>query len=110
MTVTPLGERRTRLEFHFAGLTPNGVYTLWNVLTPLPDFSDEPLGPEGYGRHGVIADADGKARAVAYLDERPGAIFLLDHHADGGLTGEKGEVVFPGALWAPFPDLEGEEG
>jgi hypothetical protein len=106
MRITYLDEARTKLEFEFSGLIPNGVYTLWNVLTPMPDFSDEPLGPEGYGKHGVIADDEGNAYTVVYLDKRPGAMFLLDYHADGKLTGEKGEVVFPGALWAPFPKLD----
>lgn len=101
--ITLIDEKRTKLEFKFSGLIPNGVYTLWNVLSPLPNFKDEPLGPEGYGRHGVMADGNGKAHAVVYLDKRPGAMFLLDYHADGKLKGEKGKVVFPGALWAVFP-------
>jgi hypothetical protein len=101
--ITLIDEKRTKLEFKFSGLIPNGVYTLWNVLSPLPNFKDEPLGPEGYGRHGVIADENGKAHAVVYLDKRPGAMFLLDYHADGKLKGEKGKTVFPGALWTVFP-------
>ena len=109
MTATALDEKGTRLEFEFSGLIPNGVYTLWNVLTPLPDFSDDPLGEEGFGDHGLITDRQGRAEAVVFLNERPGEIFLLDYHADGELTGEKGEVVFPGVLWARSPSARAEE-
>jgi hypothetical protein len=103
MKLTYIDEQRTRLEFDFIGLIPNGVYTMWNVLSDVPDFEDEPLGSEGYGKHGVIADENGNAQAVVYLDKRPGKIFLLDYHSDGKLTGEKGKTVFPGALWSQFP-------
>jgi len=105
MVVTPIGGGRTKITFAFEGLIPNGVYTLWNVLSPMPDFRDEPLGPTGYGKHGIIADQNGEAEAVVYLDKRPGVMFLLDYHSDGKLTGEKGETVFPGALWGYFPEL-----
>ena len=103
VVITLIDEQRTKLEFNFAGLIPNGVYTMWNVLTPKPEFSDEPLGPTGYGKHGVIADHTGRAHAVVYLDKRPGVMFLLDYHADGALKGKKGVVNFPGALWGEFP-------
>jgi hypothetical protein len=106
MRVIAVDDRRTRLEFDFAGLIPNGVYTLWNVLSPKPNFKDEPLGPEGWGGNAVIADPNGRAQAVVYLEKRPGVMFLLDYHADGKLTGKKGETVFPGALWAPFTRLD----
>jgi len=105
MTVTALGPERTRIRFDLEGLIPNGVYTLWNVLQPMPNFKDEPLGPKGYGKHGLIADAEGEIETSVYLNERPGEIFLLDYHADGKLTGKKGEVVFPGALFGHFPDV-----
>ncbi len=103
MKITFIDEKSTIIEFNFSGLIPDGVYTLWNVLKPLPDFGDESLGPKGYGKHGVIADGNGNAHAVVYLDKRPGVMFLLDYHADGKLAGKKGVVVFPGALWAHFP-------
>ena len=41
VVITLIDEQRTKLEFNFAGLIPNGVYTMWNVLTPKPEFSDE---------------------------------------------------------------------
>ena len=103
VVITLLDEKRTKLKFDFAGLIPNGVYTMWNVLTPKPEFSDEPLGPTGYGKHGVIADDTGNGHAVVYLNKRPGVMFLLDYHADGALKGKKGVVNFPGALWGEFP-------
>lgn len=106
LEATALDDRRTRLLFTFEGLIPNGVYTMWNVLEGLPNFRDEPLGPEGFGGHGVIANRFGRAETVVLLDDRPGEIFLLDYHSDGELTGEKGEVVFPGALWGRFPEFE----
>ena len=102
MKITLLDEKRTKLEFDFFGLIPNGVYTLWNVLEDLPNFRDEPLGPEGYGKDGVIVNPNGHARAVVYLNKRPGIMFLLDYHADGKLKGEKGKEVFPCALWGRF--------
>lgn len=105
MTVTALGPERTRIQFDLEGLIPNGVYTLWNVLEPMPDFNDEPLGPTGYGQHGLIADDDGEIEASVYLDKRPGEFFLLDYHSDGELSGEKGKVVFPGALFGAFPEV-----
>lgn len=105
MRVTPLDKKRTKVDFEFSGLIPNGVYTLWNVTSELPNFKEEPLGTEGYGNHGVIADDHGHAHAVVYLDKRPGDIFLLDYHSDGKLTGEKGKVVFSGALWGRFPKI-----
>ena len=105
VVITLIDDKRTKLEFDFAGLIPNGVYTMWNVLTPKPDFSDEPLGPTGYGKHGVIADDTGHGHAVVYLDKRPGIMFLLDYHADGALKGKKGVVNFPGALWGEFPEF-----
>jgi hypothetical protein len=106
MKITLLDEKRTKLEFEFFGLIPNGVYTLWNVLEDFPNFRDEPLGPEGYGKHGVIVDQNGHAHAVVYLNKRPDVMFLLDYHADGKLKGEKGKEVFPGALWARFPKFD----
>lgn len=106
MKITLLDEKRTKIEFVFLGLIPNGVYTLWNVLEDFPNFRDEPLGPEGYGKHGVIVNQNGHAHAVVYLNKRPGVMFLLDYHADGKLTGEKGKEVFPGALWARFPKFD----
>lgn len=105
MVITLLDKKRTKLEFNFSGLIPNGVYTMWNVLTPKPEFSDEPLGSAGYGKHGLIADDTGNAHAVVYLEKRPGVMFLLDYHADGALKGKKGVVNFPGALWGEFPEF-----
>ena len=70
VVITLLDKKRTKLEFDFAGLIPNGVYTMWNVLTPKPEFSDEPLGPTGYGKHGVIADdTGGTQRLKLKLDD-----------------------------------------
>ncbi len=105
VVITLLDKKRTKLEFDFSGLIPNGVYTMWNVLILKPEFSDEPLGPTGYGKHGVIADDTGNAHAVVYLGKRPGVMFLLDYHADGALKGKKGVVNFPGALWGEFPEF-----
>jgi hypothetical protein len=121
---------RTNLVFDFSGLLPYGVYTLWDVVDPNFDtFSDRPLsnvpigidpnkpqwwhdvkfdpdgGPNGFGRFGFITDQDGRARVTVNLDHRPGREFLLDYHADGHVRGgKKGKTVFPGVLWARFPE------
>lgn len=130
LTIRAHHDGRTDLVFDFQGLLPNGVYTLWDVVDPNFDtFKDRPLmnvpagvdatqphwwndigldpngGPEGFGAFGFIADQDGRARVVVNLDHRPGREFLLDYHADGHVRGgEKGKTVFPGVLWARFPD------
>jgi len=106
MEITVLDGRRSRLEINFEGLLPNGVYAMRNVLRELPDFADEALGGEGFGRHGFIADRFGMARVVMILEEPPGMIFLLAYHADGELDGEIGDTVFPGVLWGRFPVLD----
>lgn len=126
---------RTDLTFDLAGLLPYGVYTFWDVLNPDFDaFEDRPLanvpegidpnqphwwaewefhpdgGPAGFGPYGFMADKDGRARVTVNLDHRPGREFLLDYHADGHVRGgEKGEVVFPGVLWARFPEWGASE-
>ena len=69
MKITLLDEKRTKLEFKFFGLIPNDVYTLWNMLEDFSNFQDEPLGPEGYSKHGVIVDPNGHAHAVVYLNK-----------------------------------------
>ena len=125
-------DERTDLVFDFQGLLPYGVYTLWDVVDPNFDtFKDRPLmnvpagvdpstphwwneiefdpdgGPDGFGSFGFMADQDGRARVTVNLDHRPGREFLLDYHADGHVRGgEKGKTVFPGVLWARFPDWE----
>lgn len=122
---------RTDAVFELAGLLPLGVYSLWDVVNPNFDtFSDRPLmdvpvgvdankphwwndipfdsdgGPGGFG-FGFMADNTGRAHVVVNLDHRPGAEFLLDYHADGHVRGgTKGKEVFPGVLWAKFPDWE----
>lgn len=121
---------RTDLVFDFEGLLPYGVYTLWDVLEPDFDrFEDRPLmdvptsvdpntpkwwnsmpldpdgGPDGFGKFGFMADQNGRAHVTVNLGHRPGKEFLLDYHADGHVRGgEKGKTVFPGVLWARFPD------
>ncbi len=123
-------DNHTDLIFDFRGLLPFGVYTLWDVVNPdLCNFKDRPLmnvpkgvdsskdhwwneikfdengGPEGFGSFGFMADRRGNAYVVVNLDNRPGKEFLLDYHADGHVRGgKKGVVVFPGVLWAKFPD------
>jgi len=123
---------RTDLVFEMRGLLPYGVYTLWDVVSPdFDNFSDRPLtnvplgvdatqphwwndmalgadgGPDGFGAFGFMADQQGMARVVVNLDHRPGKEFLLDYHADGHVRGgEKGVTVFPGVLWAKFPDWD----
>jgi hypothetical protein len=120
---------QTTLDFDFHGLLPYGVYTLWDVIDPDPaHFADRPLanapqgvdpttphwwtsvafdkdgGPNGFGSFGFIADRRGDAQMLVTLDHRPGKEFLLDYHADGHVRGgEKGASVFPGAVWAQFP-------
>ena len=125
-------DQRTDLVFDFQGLLPYGVYTLWDVINPdFDNFKDQPLMnvPEGvdstkdhwwnhielgnsgtqqeFGGLGFRADENGKAHVVVNLDHRPAKEFLLDYHADGRVQGgEKGKEVFPGVLWARFPDWE----
>jgi hypothetical protein len=73
------GDERTDLVFDFQGLLP----------------------------YGFMADPDGRAHVTVNLDHRPGREFLLDYHADGHVRGgEKGKTVFPGVLWARFPNWE----
>jgi hypothetical protein len=132
LTIYAHEDGRTDLVFDVQGLLPYGVYTLWDVVDPnLDTFKDRPLmnvpagvdpnrshwwnymefdlhgGPEGFGPFGFMADQDGRARVTVNLDHRPGREFLLDYHADGYIRGgEKGKTVFPGVLWARFPDWE----
>ena len=120
------------LIFDIEGLLPFGVYSLWDVTNPdFDNFADRPLmnvpegvdgtadhwwnkiafdpdgGPDGFGSFGFMADRHGNAYYTVSLDHRPGKEFLLDYHADGHIRGgAKGKVVFPGALWAKFPDWE----
>ncbi len=100
VALTKLPDGKVRLAFSFKGLIPYGVYTLWNVLETDP-FKDEPLGEFGAGKHSVVSDGNGRAHKVVVLDKWPGKEFLLDYHADGGLSQSKG--VYPGALWGKFP-------
>lgn len=130
LTIYAYDDNRTDLIFDFQGLLPFGVYTLWDVVNPdFEHFKDRPLmnipegvdstkdhwwneikfdengGPEGFGSFGFVADQSGNAYVVVYLVHRPGKEFLLDYHADGHVRGgEKGKEVFPGVLWAKFPD------
>ncbi len=123
---------RTDLVFEFQSLLPYGVYTLWDVVEPnFETFKDRPLmnvpagidgnkahwwrditfdpngGPDGFGSFGFMADRNGRAQLRVKLDHRPGREFLLDYHADGHVRGgEKGKTVFPGVLWARFPDWQ----
>jgi hypothetical protein len=130
LTIHAYDDRRTTLAFDFHGLLPYGVYTLWDVVNPDPaNFTDRPLanapqgvdagqahwwesmafdkdgGPGGFGSFGFMADHQGDARVVVALDHRPGKEFLLDYHADAHVRGgKKGVTVFPGVLWAKFPN------
>ena len=123
---------RTDLVFDMRGLLPYGVYTFWDVVNPdFENFADRPLmnvpagvdpnkdhwwndialdkdgGPGGFGVFGFMANHKGKAHVIVNLDHRPGKEFLLDYHADGHVRGgAKGKVVFPGVLWAKFPEWE----
>lgn len=123
-TICEFNGGRTALSFSFEHLLPYGVYTLWDVTKPNwleGDFADRPLadipgdaefdkdgGPDGFGSYGFMADQNGRAHVVVHLNHRPGKEFLLDYHADGHVRGgKKGEVVFPGALWAKFPEWSG---
>ena len=49
----------------------------------------------------LVSDGNGRAHKVVVLNKWPGKEFLLDYHADGGLSQSKG--VYPGALWGKFP-------
>jgi hypothetical protein len=65
---------------------------------------DKDGGPAGFGSFGFMADHHGDARVVVDLDHRPGKEFLVDYHSDGHVRGgKKGVTVFPGVLWAQFP-------
>ncbi len=129
LTIFAHADGRTDLTFDFHGLLPLGVYTLWDVVNAdFAAFADRPLmnipagvdgtqdhwwnaiafeqdgGPGGFG-FGFMADRQGQARVVVNLDHRPGKEFLLDYHADDHVRGGvKGRDVFPGVLWAKFPD------
>ena len=100
VAITKLPDGKVRLAFSFSGLIPYGVYTFWNVLETAP-FKDEPLGEFGAGKHSVVSDGNGRAHKVVVLNKWPGKEFLLDYHADGGLSQTEG--VYPGALWGKFP-------
>jgi hypothetical protein len=100
VALTKLPDGKVKLAFSFKGLIPYGVYTLWNVLETDP-FKDEALGEFGAGKHSVVSDGNGRAYKVVVLNKWPGKEFLLDYHADGGLSQSKG--VYPGALWGKFP-------
>jgi hypothetical protein len=100
VALTKLPDGKVKLAFSFKGLIPYGVYTLWNVLETDP-FKDEALGEFGAGKHSVVSDGNGRAHKVVVLNKWPGKEFLLDYHADGGLSQSKG--VYPGALWGKFP-------
>ena len=100
VALTKLPDGKVKLAFSFRGLIPYGVYTLWNVLETDP-FKDEALGEFGAGKHSVVSDGNGRAYKVVVLNKWPGKEFLLDYHADGGLSQSKG--VYPGALWGKFP-------
>ena len=132
LTIIAHDDGRTDLVFEMQGLLPYGVYTFWDVTNPdFDNFADRPLmnvpegidankphwwhdiafdkdgGPDGFGPFGFISDHRGNARVVVNLDHRPGKEFLLDYHADGHVRGGmKGKTVFPGVLWAKFPDWE----
>jgi hypothetical protein len=121
-------DMRTDLTFTFNHLIPLGVYSLWDVTNPdMDNFSDRPLadtvtwgddarddgmfgGVEGMGVHAFRADQCGRAQITVNLsDHRPGKEFLLDYHAnDRAKGGVKGQDVFPGALWAVFPQWDAE--
>ena len=133
VTIYAHSDDRTDLAFDFEGLLPFGVYTLWDVVNPnFAEFADRPLmnvpagvdatkdhwwndieldkdgGPDGFGSFGFMADNHGTAHVVVNLDHRPGKEFLLDYHADGHVRGGvKGKDVFPGVLWAKFPEWKG---
>ena len=131
LTIYAHPDGRTDLVFDMEGLLPYGVYTFWDVVNPnFEAFADRPLmnvpagvdpsqdhwwnnitfdpdgGPNGFG-YGFIADRRGRAHVTVNLDHRPGKEFLLDYHADEHVRGGvKGQDVFPGALWAKFPDWD----
>ena len=131
VTIYAHADGRTDLVFDMEGLLPYGVYTFWDVVDPnFENFADRPLmnvptgvdpsqdhwwnnialdadgGPNGFG-YGFIADRQGRARVTVNLDHRHGKEFLLDYHADEHVRGGvKGQDVFPGALWAKFPDWD----
>jgi anti-sigma factor RsiW len=69
--VTKLANGKVLTEFHFEGLIPFGVYTLWNVLETEP-FKDEPYTAFGAGRHALVADGNGRAHKVVLRDSWPG--------------------------------------
>jgi hypothetical protein len=130
LTIHAYDGGHTTLAFDFHGLLPYGVYTLWDVVNPEPtNFADRPLanapqgvaaaqphwwesvafdkdgGPGGFGSFGFMADLHGDAQVVVALDHRPGKEFLLDYHANAHVRGgKKGVTVFPGVLWAKFPE------
>lgn len=132
LTIYAHHDGRTDLIFDMQSLLPYGVYTFWDVIRPdFDNFADRPLmnipagvdaskshwwhdipfdpdgGPDGFGTFGFMADARGKARVVVNLNHRPGKEFLLDYHADGHVRGgKKGKDVFPGVLWAKFPEWD----
>lgn len=131
LTIYAHADGRTDVIFDMEGLLPLGVYSLWDVVNPNFDtFSDRPLmnvpagvdaskphwwndiafdkdgGPDGFG-FGFMADRQGRAHVVVNLNQRPGKEFLLDYHADGHVRGgTKGKEVFPGVLWAKFPEWD----
>lgn len=127
MFVTPHSDGRTDISFEFQHLIPHGIYTLWDVINADiagGNFADRPLaneitwgddvrhqqlygGVEAMGPHALRADRCGQATISVSLDHRPGVEFLLDYHAnDRAKGGVKGQDIFPGALWAKFPDFD----
>ncbi|MBL4672857.1 MAG: hypothetical protein JKX81_11415 [Arenicella sp.] len=119
-------DMRTDITFSFNHLIPLGVYSLWDVTEPdFANFADRPLadnvtwgddvrdqgmfgGVTGMGVHALRADQCGRAEITVNMTEhRPGKEFLLDFHAnDYAKGGVKGQDVFPGALWAVFPEFD----
>ncbi len=98
-------------------MTPRAVPNCAANISPIPN--SHVVGPRIIKRfdparvgasHGTKANFRPVGRAKMYcyvkvLDHRPAKEFLLDYHADGHFRGgTKGDVVFPGALWAKFPE------
>jgi len=100
VALTKLANGKVKLDFHFSGLIPYGLYTLWNVKQLKP-FHDEPMAEFGAGKHSVVAGSHGFAHKTVIRDSWPGQAFLLDYHSDGKLSQSKG--VYPGALYGEFP-------
>lgn len=100
VALTRLADGKVKLDFHFSGLLPYAVYTLWNVKQLKP-FHDEPMAEFGAGKHSIVADSHGFAHKTVIRDSWPGEAFLLDYHSDGKLSQSKG--VYPGALYGEFP-------